>query len=359
MHKQLLGYLSRVADIYLVSRLKNQRLGFPSKNDIRIFFPDIHLLSRERNKDFKYGTSYPDLLAKVARELKNFRNEMTDDKTSSIYQLGDFLDLWRETPEYWSVGGTSDRWEASVQQILDDNVAIINSLRDPDLGTKFILGNHDYDLHWLPSFAEWRLRYYFPLDQSDLSKGASAVALHGDIFSGLEKKIPDWLQYLAVNLFGPAVTKPKPRDLGELRDVIIKDHSKSLYTDYIQQPAPSDFKDLFPAQSRSLPGRYNVSEKGTGNEKELEYLKEAKDFCSGINEDFKWNIQLAFIGHTHNARIAVDETEGQFFALVDCGAWIEQCKGLLEDQEKVMDCAQIGVLSDNDARIYQLVPKEG
>lgn len=354
MHDRLLDYLNRVADVHLVSRLKDERLNFPHKDDIRIFLPDMHLISKDRDKEFKYGTNHPALLAKLAEELKEFKKETGDAETVFVYQLGDFIDLWRETPSYWSVGGQSDEWEASVQQILDDNSPVINPLRDPDLGTQFILGNHDIDLYRLPSFAGWNLKYYFPLD---LEKGASAAVFHGDIFSMFEKIIPDGLQYLAVHIFGPLV-KPSVKDLGTIRDVIIKAHNKRKYSNYIQRPAPSGPDNLITLGSEPLPERHNVKEKGITNEEELTYLKEAEDFGDRVNEEMGWNLRMAVIGHTHYARIAVDESDNKFFTLLDCGAWIERCSVTIEGEEKEMENAQIGALNDNDVRIYQLSPKE-
>jgi hypothetical protein len=47
--------------------------------------------------------------------------------------------------------------------------------------------------------------------------------------------------------------------------------------------------------------------------------------------------------------------------MIDCGGWINNCKGKVEqegeEQELEMENAQIGVLSNNDVRIYQLKPK--
>ena len=76
-----------------------------------------------------------------------------------------------------------------------------------------------------------------------------------------------------------------------------------------------------------------------------------------INQRHDTDLRLAVIGHTHRARIVVDDTEEHFFALIDCGAWIERCKTRVDDKEQVMENAQIGVLFDNDIRIYQLTPK--
>jgi UDP-2,3-diacylglucosamine pyrophosphatase LpxH len=57
------------------------------------------------------------------------------------------------------------------------------------------------------------------------------------------------------------------------------------------------------------------------------------------------------IGHTHHARIVTREENGDFFALIDCGAWIEHYKG---DDGQPHENAQIGVICGNNARIYQL-----
>lgn len=357
MFNKLIEYLSQVADIHLISRLKDERLEFPYEEDVRIFLPDMHFISNERAEKFKYGTNYPDLIKDVAEQLLGFKNEVGDENNVVVYQLGDFLDPWRETPSYWTVGGISSEWEASIQKILDDNAPAINQLRHPDLETQFVFGNHDIDLRWLPAFSAWKLRYYFPIDPLNLEKGASIVALHGDILKAFEKQVPDWLQYLAVYLFG-GVKKPSEKDLGKLRKEIIKAHNKRKYTNYIHQLKPS-ISGEFESIDDDLPERHNVKKKGESSEVELKYLQEAKDFFSKVSDDLEWDLRVAIIGHTHHARIAIDETGDQFFALVDCGAWIERCKGVVDGEEIEMENAQIGVLSNNDVRIYQLRPKEG
>jgi hypothetical protein len=63
---------------------------------------------------------------------------------------------------------------------------------------------------------------------------------------------------------------------------------------------------------------------------------------------------MAVIGHTHQARIAVHDIGDEFFALMDCGAWIENCS--TEDDPAPRPNAQIAALGANEARIYQLAP---
>ena len=76
-----------------------------------------------------------------------------------------------------------------------------------------------------------------------------------------------------------------------------------------------------------------------------------------VNHQTGWNLRFMVIGHTHKARIVVDETDDPpgFFALIDCGAWIENYQS--EDGEPIPN-AQIGVIYKNDVRIYQLEPRE-
>ena len=86
----------------------------------------------------------------------------------------------------------------------------------------------------------------------------------------------------------------------------------------------------------------------------LLYLKEARQKCAEANQKFGSHLNVAVIGHTHHARIAVHDAPGDFFALVDCGAWIENCNTL--DDPSPRPNAQIAALGANEARIYQLAP---
>ena len=78
-----------------------------------------------------------------------------------------------------------------------------------------------------------------------------------------------------------------------------------------------------------------------------------------VNKKTGYQLGLAIIGHTHDARIAVDDTnKDKPFILLDCGAWVKKSKALVKEGtdyvEKEVFNAQIGVLCNNDARIYQL-----
>ena len=86
------------------------------------------------------------------------------------------------------------------------------------------------------------------------------------------------------------------------------------------------------------------------------YLTEAAIECKKANRQYELNMKAIVIGHTHYARIAVqrDDRGALAFALIDTGAWIEQCRET--EDGPAMDNAQITAISGNEIRIYQLEP---
>jgi pimeloyl-ACP methyl ester carboxylesterase len=94
-----------------------------------------------------------------------------------VYQIGDLFDLWRQ------VDGRDPNANAA-SAIQNDHASLLAALRDPDLNTQFLLGNHDYDLYRFTSFADWQRSYVL---------APSVMLLHGDVFDWVEK-LPDELQ---------------------------------------------------------------------------------------------------------------------------------------------------------------------
>lgn len=365
-HKKFLEHLVKAADVYLIARLKDKRLNYPYKKDFRIFIPDMHLLDKEREKTYKYHCNHPDLLTKAAYEFINFKKEVAPHGVKvTLYQLGDFFDLWREIPVYWSEKKSSEELAAHVEKMQEDRLSLFKVLRSPELNTQFILGNHDFDIYNLENFIDCELRYFFP---EDPVKNPAAVTLHGDIFSFLEPHMPPEIKNLAVYYFGPLVPEKKI-DLGKLRKMIIDSHNKNSYQDYIQQPTPPHLGEFFLIEEDKLlidahiGDHFNVKGVGKSSKADLTFVKEAEKFVKSANDNMDWDMRFAVIGHTHHARIAIDERteeEGGFFALIDCGAWIQEITGKIKGKEiePPMPSSQIGVLCNNDARIYQLNPKK-
>jgi UDP-2,3-diacylglucosamine pyrophosphatase LpxH len=360
MHQRFLkDYLMKAAEVYLVSRFRDDRLKYPEANDFRIFIPDLHLIDKTREKDYNYGTNYLELLERVVKALLDFKRDASQDNVHvTVYQVGDFLDMWREIPVAFSVKEASRKLKNGVRKILEARRGITVPLRGAELKTQFLLGNHDFDLHYIPEFASSALSYYFPIS----AQGPSVFTLHGNVFDLFERNMPESLKNLGVYIFGPSA-KPATEKLGEFREETMKVHQNSDYKAFIQQPRPANLSEVIAIQQdkptvEDYIGGDNFNIKKVGDpackEADLRFVTEAKEFAAMVNKEQGWDLRFAVIGHTHHARIALDETDG-FFALIDCGAWIENCEG----SGMVMSNAQLGVLYHNDARVYQLKPKNG
>jgi UDP-2,3-diacylglucosamine pyrophosphatase LpxH len=374
MHNEFLQRLGQIADIYLLARLKDDRLGYPFPRDLRVFIPDLHLISQYRQQEYgyKYNTNYnaheSDLLPTMVKLLIEMKRQIgeenngTDDedkkKTFEVYQLGDFLDLWRETTTPWRT--RPGEWRGYVNRIIESNAALYDALLDETLHTNFILGNHDFDLHRIPEFSHrWRFLSSYLVDRQEVPV---VGILHGDLFSWVER-LPDELQRFFVHHLSPQIPE-------EIRKQIIKSHIQSnflifktykKYKDYIMLKEAVEFHEL--PLSRGLPpgSEYNVKRAPGGSKEELMYLADAKKYFSGVNQSEKFKVGMAVIGHTHYPRIAVDDSGGEFFALMDCGAWVNFHMAVIEEEGEVkripMDNALVGVLCDNDIRLYQLSAK--
>ena len=345
MHERLLATLESVARVKLVSSLRDDRLGFANANDLRIFIHDLHLISERRRVrgGFRYATNHTDLLTTVVNALTQLKATAAAGEIIEVYQLGDFLDLWREAD------GADDQVDvASTNK--DDHEDLVSALMDRRLRTRFLLGNHDFDLYRWPAYTAWERRYYLP-DNAALP--TSVVLLHGDIFDWVES-LPDAVQDVFVYLFAPNVTAVDHR-LGDMISLIRQSHGDRKYRTYIQAQQPSTIGRVRENSVDEIPERWNVQTLDSSPPQNLLYLNSAYECCKRANQQYQMNLKVAVIGHTHHARIAVRETDdGGLFTPMDCGAWIENC--IADGDESPSLNAQIGVLSASEARIYQLAP---
>lgn len=363
MHKEFFNQLSNIATVKVVAKLKNDRIGFPSADDIRIFIPDLHMFSKSRQEKYNYEchTNYnedaSDLLPKFVNFLLKFKTE-NQDKKVVVYQVGDFLDPWRETSKPWKTNPVE--LSQVTQHIIESNKDVYDVLVDDALNTQFVLGNHDFDLHRDPNlFAKWRFLRFYITDDTDTPIGG---VFHGDLFSWVERICPDWIKQFFVYNFSPKDSEKKIKK--RVQKQIRKTHPKHPFTEKYKevrsQIEPSVFGELASSPDQ-IGDEWNVKREGDASKGDLRYLKESKRCFLEVNETENYKLRIAFIGHTHNARIAVDDGGDDFFALVDCGGWIKKYKGKVMEggTEKVISekNAQVGVLSENEARIYQLSPK--
>jgi UDP-2,3-diacylglucosamine pyrophosphatase LpxH len=222
---------------------------------------------------------------------------------------------------------------------------------DPRLKARFLLGNHDFDLYQWADYIGWERRYFLP---DTTLQAPSTIVLHGDVFDWVEN-LSDPLQQIMVYLFAPHLSASS-HDLGAMQRLIRKSHGKKSYKDSIQARQPVDLgasKQLIPGEV--VPARWNVHLDTRKKDPCLKFLSSGRKKAVEANRKYEMNLRVMFIGHTHYARIAVHETDGNdFFALVDCGAWIERCAWVEDGQAKSAPSAQLGALSGNDVRIYQL-----
>src|SRR3954452_14727496 len=160
LHDQFLATLESVANVSLVSKLRDPRLNIPDEDRLNIFIPDLHLVSKTRV--FEFGTNAVDTLTAVVNALRTLKTGARPSQVI-VYQIGDLLDLWRETD-----GLNPDADVASA--IEDSHAALIEAIYDPALDTQFLLGNHDYDLYRFANYDMWE-RYFYPTP--------SLLVLHG------------------------------------------------------------------------------------------------------------------------------------------------------------------------------------
>ena len=338
LHADLLGALQSIASVQLVARLRDDRLSFPRAGELHVFIPDIHLITAARRAQagYPYGTNYPELLLAVVQSLRALKLAAAPAGEVVVYQIGDLFDLWRQVD-----GLDPDANAASAIQ--NDRASLLVALRDADLNTQFLLGNHDYDLYRFPNFDAWQRSFVL---------APSVMLLHGDVFDWVEK-LPGELKNLVLYLFGtshPAGTA----ELEKLRPLNNRQRAGRSFRNFIQNQAPAPTGNWRDAGDG---GNWNVQVAGTAPQEMLLYLDAARQKCGEANRQFGSALRMAVIGHTHQARIAVHDSGDEFFALMDCGAWIESCN--TADDPAPRPNAQIAALGANEARIYQLAPLLG
>lgn len=326
LHAEFLEQLQQAAaKVRLVASLCDPRLEFGAEDDLRIFIPDLHLVSRATRARYRYGTNDQNLLADVLERVA--RMKARGGRTIATYQVGDFLDLWREEPI------ASLRTDAATR-IVADHPELMHALFSPALKARFLLGNHDVDLSAWPNFTAWERRYFLPARGNPRATG---MALHGDVFDWVEM-LPDAFNRFFVYFFSP-FAGPADHDLKDVKRVIQRQNAALDFTQRICGTA--EFGVL---RETADPGT-------THNLGDHPFLNRAHEVALEARRRYALDLRFMVIGHTHQARIAVYERGDDFFALIDCGAWVENGR---DQSGTSFPNRQIVALSANEARIYQL-----
>lgn len=365
MHKDFLNGLREIADVKLVAKYSNDRIGFPFNDRMRIFIPDIHLFSKfsfDKNHYTSRTNYIDDLLPSLVQYLASFKKESENaDKNIVVYQQGDFLDPWRETPEFWSKD--PGKYGEAINRIIESNAAVWDEMTDSNtLNTQFVLGNHDIDVYHVADLAD-KFRFLRLFVEGEGGKTVASV-MHGDLFSWLERVMPDWIQQLAVFYFSPKKLK---EENSELFDKVKKEADSSAKKDVEEDKVKDagDLGDLIDPDD-APDDEWNVKRPGSAEDKELEFLDPAREYYDKVNHALNYEVRSVFIGHTHRARIAVydDKIPGNdsFFLLVDSGGWVKNFTAnfVKNNGQKIPineKKAQVGVLYNNEVRIYQLGKK--
>ncbi len=344
MHDRLLEALLKIADVRLVASLQADELHFPSARDLRVFIPDLHLCSKARTAAFRYGLNREDLLLKLLRALAGLRAAAAPDETVEVYQLGDYLDLWRE-----NLGPAGPD---TPDRIKLDHLPLVNLLEGRALKAHLLLGNHDFDLWQSHAYDRSDRRYYI----AGQGGGPALIAMHGDYFDWVER-LPAVLKEIGVYLFAP--DRPPDRYiLGKMQKLAHDSNARCDYSSHLRLREPAVIGAM-QAGDLVVPPEWNVQKEAapgpeqTADPHSLDFLATASGECLKANAAYGVNMRAVVIGHTHRARIAVKSlADGSRFILIDCGAWIEECRQFPNDDPALN--AQIAVVSANWARVYQL-----
>jgi len=143
----------------------------------------------------------------------------------SVFQVGDYLDLWRESPDPLADPDVPNRIRASHPKL-------VTLLEDPRLGTGFLLGNHDFELYKLTAYNTWERRFFIP----DTAPGV--IVMHGDYFDWVERELPAELRDIAVYLFGES-HQAGSAVIGKMADLPRKYNGEKNYADRIQLAKPA------------------------------------------------------------------------------------------------------------------------
>lgn len=335
-HDYLLGGLAQINSIYsikLVARLYNPRIGNPLTDRLYIFFPDMHLIDRQRRKEKDWrGFNHERMFVDVVKKLVELRH-MPSGIAFHTAQLGDFIDTWRIKGD-------------EPQGVLEDFGGITWSLfrgGTNSLNTKFVIGNHDARLAGKPLLSSRAyMRLFFPLTPEP-----KVYCTHGDLFSSIEALPDDLQEFFVYHTTGTFIEDLFHKLSGDKRDKVLKNLVKirektcrktdDFTTMDIDTPQPMLF-------TRDLADEINIKA-------DHQFLEPCRDWVQKINTERNFKLNAAIIGHTHKAGITVDNNG---FTIMDCGAWV----GDYQANGRSIPCCQMGVVCGNDFRIYQLDPDE-
>ncbi len=359
-HDEVAGAILRAlrkhgGELRLLARLVDPVLGNPSDREVYFFVPDLHLVSLARRRRFaSYGFNHEDreVLADVLEELAVLRSDWRDEGGHKLvtFQLGDFLDLWREFPRKIDAA----QLDGEHRRIRD--LLYRGRFRGGlDLRATMLLGNHDTKGGRALPEVTFQFRAFNWTEQGGLP---FLFATHGDAYDVVERLVPDPIAELAVYLID-GLTPVNKYDLGTWAKAAEKNNKKlSEMNRSIMKPLHElELVEAAPVvvPGEPLPERLLQETDDIGEVRGGRFTPFYEAFLQASPESA--NVRLMVTGHSHQASLSLyapaDGSRPMVF--LDAGGWIERCAYPLSETETADEpCAQLAVVNGNDARIYQL-----
>jgi UDP-2,3-diacylglucosamine pyrophosphatase LpxH len=337
-------------------------LGNPTAH---IFIPDTHIVPRDDIEYWPGCVLTPSRVELMTALLDTLARLRAADPSLMVWQLGDFIDLWRTGKE----AGMS--FDERMRRLMKDWKPVLDRFApDGDLSIRRVCGNHDEDLQSGPAIKE---NYFVPADPGDNASNDMLVT-HGNCFDPIEI-LPGWLKEAFMRGFTERVT-PYAQDM-----ITATNPNWMPQADYtFTPPAPpkagdrSRFlaADLDPTDRVPLgTDRWNVDEVRLVYDPDANPLNLATG-PSNWQDDHSpklWDcakhraleaayagyaVSLVVVGHTHDPRIVIGQhPDGRPIVLMDCGGWVGPAF-ISPGLSGVIHKCTIGVRVGGDLRVYQL-----
>jgi UDP-2,3-diacylglucosamine pyrophosphatase LpxH len=330
--------------VALVAQYAEPALALPGGR-AHIFIPDCHLLTPPDmaaypNNHFQLDNDLLTLLT----GLRDFKNAHRGDVL--IWHMGDLFDAWRAR------GGRGDRAEIdAIAAAYANHLQLLLTSPPTGMRARLLAGNHDYVTHEL---TEWGALRVGIIENQDPA-GADILVVHGDLFDWIER-FPDNLQAKVVRAarqVGSGQTTLNQQELREGREMVAFVNQGLGFGDTPIGFAQGALSATRPQIALGPPWAVNLVDVGPAASKEnVKFFDEAAKLAVKLKEN-GYDIRAVVIGHTHHARmVRGNRDDGVPFVLMDCGAWMGQCR--FADPDPWIWSAQLGVLAEAELRIYQL-----
>lgn len=324
----------------LVAQYADPGLALPGGR-AHIFIPDCHLLSAAD------VAVYPNNHFRLTEALKTLLKGLTALKNAHrgdllVWHLGDLIDLWRTR------GGRGDQAETdAIAAEFAEHMEMLQSSPPNGVRARILAGNHDYMTHELPSWATLRVGLI-----ENQAAGGDVLVVHGDLFDWIEVALPDQLQACIVRA-AKMVGAGQNELLQENRDVVAKVNQALAQGDQPIGPERCGLGQQRPQLDLGPAPRVNVADAPpAGIPGPAKFFSGAAKLAVELKKQGH-DVRTVVVGHTHFARIVRGQrSDGVPLVLMDCGAWMGQCR--LAPADPWIWSAQLGVIVGNELRIYQL-----